>query len=175
MPTVIGPSEPPIMVVMPELMACSQSWASRNAHARRCRPASQSCLRRRALFVAAPTIRFGCTPSMFAGSPALPTPTIFPSLMPISPLTMPSTGSITRALHRSISSAPWRCHSRVIAPNPRESLAAAMQALFAGNGEVMLDLGEERGVAEADRIAHRRAIHMRVVFAAHLGHRLMLP
>ena len=72
-----------------------------------------------------------------------------------------------------------RAHGAVIARRHAETiaqrLAAAMQALFAGNGEIMLDLGEKRGVAKADRIANGRAIHMRVVFAAHLGHGLMLP
>src|SRR5262245_65771865 len=45
-----------------------------------------------------------------------------------------------------------------------------MQALFARHGEIMLDLGKEGSVAKADRIAHRGAVHMRVILAAHLGH-----
>ena len=72
-----------------------------------------------------------------------------------------------------------RAHGAVVAGRQAEAvaqrLAAAMQALLARDGEVMLDLGQQRGVAEADRIALGRAVHMRVVFAAHLGHRLMLP
>ena len=63
-----------------------------------------------------------------------------------------------------------------VMPEPvAQRLAAAMQALFARNGEVVLDFGEERGVAEADGIARRRAVHMRVVFAAHPGHGFRLP
>ena len=88
---------------------------------------------------------------MVAGLPALPTPTIWPSLMPISPLTMPSTGSITSGIaHEHVE----RAHGAVVAWRQPDAvaqrLAAAMQALFARNGEIVLDLGEQRGVAEPD-------------------------
>ena len=68
MPTVIGPSEPPIIVVMPVAIACSHQLAlNRNARARRCRPASRSCPPHRAPWSRLQTIRSGSTPSMIAG------------------------------------------------------------------------------------------------------------
>ena len=72
--------------------------------------------------VAAETIRRGSTPSMMAGLPALPRPTIRPSLMPRSPLTMPITGSITSTLHNSISSAPCALVTPAASPMPSRSV-----------------------------------------------------
>src|SRR4029079_17070428 len=72
-----------------------------------------------------------------------------------------------------------RAHGAVVAWGHTETvtqrLSAAMQAFLAGNGEIMLDLGEQRGVAETYGVTRRRPIHFGVVLAAHLGHRLMLP
>ena len=55
-----------------------------------------------------------------------------------------------------------------------QRLAAAMQAFVAMDGMVMLDLGDERGVAEPDRIARGRAVQLRVVPAVILA-MFMLP
>ena len=63
----------------------------------RCSPAITSVL--------APTTRSGSTPAIVSGLPALPTLTIRPSLMPISPLTMPQWSTIS-ALVMTRSSAP---------------------------------------------------------------------
>ena len=72
--------------------------------------------------VAAPQIRCGSTPSMVAGFPAFPTPTISPFLIPISALTIPSTGSMTRALDNSISSEPIALSCPGVSPNPSRSV-----------------------------------------------------
>ncbi len=44
--------------------------------------------------VFAPITMFGSTPSMICGLPALPMPTMRPSLIPMSHFTMPSTASM---------------------------------------------------------------------------------
>ena len=64
--------------------------------------------------------------SITSGFPALPTPTIFPSLIPMSPLTIPSSGSMTMAFVITKSSAPssavtpgaWPMPSRRVLPPP---------------------------------------------------------
>ena len=72
-----------------------------------------------------------------------------------------------------------RAHGAVIARRQAqpiaERLAAAVKALLARDGEVMLDLGKKRRVAETNGVARGRAVHLRVVLAAHLGHRSKLP
>jgi hypothetical protein len=69
-----------------------------------------------------------------------------------------------------------RAHGAVIARGHAkpvaECFAATMQAFLAGNGAVVLDFGKERGVAETDRIASGRAVHVGVVFTAHPCHGL---
>ena len=81
--------------------------------------------------------------------------------------------------HRIAEKHVERAHGAVVAGRQAETvaqrLAAAMQALVAWHGVVMLDLGQQRSIAEPDRIALGRAVQLRVVFAGHLGHRLMLP
>ncbi len=88
--------------------------------------------------------------------------TILPSLMPMSPFTMPSTGSMMVALQISMSSAPCgavvaRFQTHAVA----QRLAAAVQTLVAGHGIVVLDLGEERGVAEPHCVAFGGAVQLR--------------
>ena len=106
MPTVIGPSEPPIMVVMPLASACSTRPALSKCTWTSIAPGVAIMPSQSRTVVAGRTIRRGSTPSMIAGLPALPMPTIRPSRMPRSPLTMPSTGSITSTLHSRKSRAP---------------------------------------------------------------------
>ena len=103
----MGPSDPPIMVVSPEAMACSTSCALSKCTCTSMPPGVAISPSASRTVVAAPQISFGCTPSMVAGLPALPTATILPSLMPMSPFTIPSTGSMMTALLMSMSSAPW--------------------------------------------------------------------
>ena len=70
------------------------------------------------------------------GLPALPMPTIRPSLMPMSPLTMPSTGRCTITLVMTRSSAPsacggrgaWPMPSRIDLPPPKTRLVAVDRA-----------------------------------------------
>ena len=90
------------------------------------------------------------------GLPARPTPTIRPSLMPMSALTTPMTGR-RRAPRRSTASSsdgptgrPW------VEPRP-ERLGVAPDRLVAGRLAVLLDPDPQVGVAEADPVAGRRA------------------
>ena len=53
-----------------------------------------------------------------------------------------------------------------------QRLAAADHALLAIDGVVVLDLDQQRGIAEPHEIAGRRAVHGGVVLAAHRDHRL---
>ena len=86
---VAGPVPPPSMVVMPEAMATSIScgqmkWTCVSmppAVAIRFSPAMTS--------VPGPMTSFGSTPCWMSGLPALPMPTMRPSRMPMSPLTIP--------------------------------------------------------------------------------------
>ena len=127
MPTVIGPSEPPIIVVMPEAIACSQSCALSKWTWTSMAPAVAIMPSQSRTVVAAETIRRGSTPSMIAGLPALPMPTMRPSLMPMSPLTMPSTGvdhhdvgdqEVERALGAGDARRHARRPSRSVLPPP---------------------------------------------------------
>ena len=87
-----------------------------------------------------------------------------PSLMPISPLTMPSTGSITTALLISMSSAPCGAVEAGHEPDAvAQRLAAAVQALVARDRVVVLDLGQQRGVAQPHGVAGGRAVDGGVV------------
>ena len=51
-----------------------------------------------------------------------------------------------------------------------QGLAAAMQAFLAIDGVVLLDHGDQRGVAEAHAVAGGGAVHGGIVGAAHTGH-----
>ena len=72
--------------------------------------------------VAGPTVSPGVTPSMVPGLPALPTPTILPSLMPTSALTMPRSGSTTVTLVITRSSAPPSLVSWLSIPIPSRNV-----------------------------------------------------
>ena len=85
-----------------------------------------------------------------------------------------------RVDHQRIAQQHIECaHGAVVAWRHPEAvtqrLAAAVQAFLARNGEVMLDLCEQRGIPKANRIARRRPIHMRINFAAHPCHGFKLP
>ena len=77
--------------------------------------------------VPAPTTRFGLTPSITYGLPALPMPAMRPSLIPMSALTIPNIGSITMTLVITRSRAPWSLRkpgvwpmpSRIVLPPPK--------------------------------------------------------
>ncbi len=60
MPTVIGPSEPPIMVVRPDEMACWQSWAESKCTWTSMPPGVAIRPSASRTVVAAPTTSFGC-------------------------------------------------------------------------------------------------------------------
>ncbi len=102
-----GPVPPPIRVVMPLLSASctccgAMKWmwvSTPPAVAIRCSPEITS--------VPGPMTSFGCTPLWVCGLPALPTAVMKPSLTPMSPLTTPSTASMTTTLVMTRSSAPW--------------------------------------------------------------------
>ena len=128
MPTVIGPSEPPIIVVMPrrDRVLAQPGAVEVHVHVDAARRGDH------ALAVAhrgrrADTISARIDAVHDRGLPALPMPTMRPSLMPMSPLTMPSTGSITthvadqhveRALRRWSTPAASPMPSRSVLPPP---------------------------------------------------------
>ena len=56
-----------------------------------------------------------------------------------------------------------------------QRLAAAMQAFVAGNRIVMLDLGQQRRIAEAHRIAGGRAIERGIMCTGNLDHGSQAP
>ena len=91
-----------------------------------------------------PTTMSGWTPGMTSGLPALPMPTIRPSRMPMSALTMPATASMMVAFLMTMS----RILSRGVAV-PVDALAVAQvlagadQQFVAVGGVVVFDLGEE--------------------------------
>ena len=122
MPTVIGPSEPPSMVVTPLEIACSQSCALSKWTCTSMPPGVAISPSASRTVVAAPQSSSGSTPSMTAGLPALPTPAIRPSLMPMSPLTIPSTGSMTTAFDTSMSSEPCALSRPATRPMPSRSV-----------------------------------------------------
>ena len=122
MPTVIGPSEPPSMVVIPEAIACSQSCALSKCTCTSMAPGVAISPSQSRTVVPAPTISRGSTPSITAGLPALPNPAMRPPRRPRSPLTMPSTGSISTTLHSSMSSAPAALVTPDARPMPSRSV-----------------------------------------------------
>jgi hypothetical protein len=98
------------------------------------------------------------TPGWTSGLPALPMPTMRPSLRPISALMMPQWSRIS-ALVMTVSTAPsarlrWLCHAVA------DHLAAAELDLLAIDRAVGFDLDEELGVGEAHAVAGGRAEHI---------------
>ena len=126
MPTVTGPRPPPIMVVIPLEMASSTRPALSKCTCTSMAPAVAIMPSPDRISVPAPMISSGSTPSMVRGLPALPTPTMRPSRMPISALRMPSTASMISALVITKSRAPsalvrspWTAiPSRMVFPPP---------------------------------------------------------
>jgi|GEM_PF-4484046 len=122
-----GPVPPPSMVVVPFEMAAHACWgaimwmceSTPPGVAIMCSPAMTS--------VPAPMTSCGWTPSMMSGLPALPMAAIRPSLMPMSPLMTPSTGSRIRTLVITVSGDPsadvmlgdWAIPSRIVLPPPK--------------------------------------------------------
>ena len=164
------------MVVRPELMACSQSCAESKCTCTSMPPGVAIRPSASRTVVAAPTIRFGMNAvhgRRIAGLADADDLAVLDADVAFDDAEHRIDDQRIAQQHVE------RAHGAVIARRQAKAvaqrLAAAMQAFLARNGVVVLDLGEERGVAEPDRIARRRAIHMRVVFAAHLGHGLRLP
>ena len=121
--------------------------------------------------VAAETIRRGSTPSMMAGLPALPRPTMRPSLIPRSPLTMPITGSMTSDVaQQQVERALRAGHAGGEPDAVAQRLAAAVQAFVAVDGVILLDDGDQRGIGEAHAVADRRAVERRIVPARNRDH-----
>ena len=124
---VAEPVPPPISVVMPEAMAvsicCGQMkwmWVST--------PPAVTILPSPAMIsVPGPMTSRGSTPFWVSGLPDLPTATIRPSRMPMSPLTIPQWSMITAlVMTRSqcsgligSSSGHWSCPSRIDLPPPK--------------------------------------------------------
>src|SRR5438067_7676039 len=113
-----GPVPPPIMLQMPPLIAswyccgdiiCMCVSKCPGVHIV-CSPAVAS--------VQAEITRLEGTLSIVYGLPALPTPAIFPSFIPISPLTTPSTGSRTTAFVITKSRAPFELVTPGVCANP---------------------------------------------------------
>ena len=124
---VAEPVPPPISVVMPEAMAtsicCGQMkwmWVSMP-------PAVQILPSPAMISVPGPMTSRGSTPAWVSGLPDLPTATIRPSRMPMSPLTIPQWSMITAlVMTRSqcggligSSSGHWSCPSRIDLPPPK--------------------------------------------------------
>ena len=86
---VAGPVPPPIMVVMPEASATSTCCGQMKWMCVSMPPAVQISPSPEMTSVPGPITSRGSTPGWISGLPALPTATIRPSRMPMSPLTMP--------------------------------------------------------------------------------------
>ncbi len=122
MPTVTGPSPPPIRVVIPAEIASSHSPALSKWTCTSIPPAVTifpSALRTSVL---APTTRLGFTPSITSGLPALPMATMRPSLIPMSAFTIPAMASTIKAPVSTKSSAPSREVMNPFVPKPSRSV-----------------------------------------------------
>ena len=119
------PVPPPIIVVMPDATAtstcCGQimwTWLSTP-------PAVPIMPSAEITSVPGPMTRRGSTPGCTCGLPALPTATIRPSRMPMSPLTMPHQSRTTAfVMTRSrtgcpVASSAWPMLSRITLPPPK--------------------------------------------------------
>ena len=176
MPTVIGPSEPPIMVVMPELMACSQSWAESKCTCTSMPPGvaimpfgiahrggrADDQVRMHAVH------RRGV--AGFADADDLA----------VLDADIALDDAEHRIDHQRIAQQHVeRAHGAVIAGRYARGHRAASCRRHAGTlRQARRSHARPRRAARCRRGGShrpRRAIHMRVVFAAHLGHGLMLP
>ena len=166
MPTVIGPSEPPIMVVMPEAIACSQSWrgiemdmnvdAARRgdqafgiAH-RRCRAADE---------VGVDAVHG----RRIAGLADVDDAAVLDADVAFD-------DAEHGVDHQGVAQEHVeRAHGAVVArarPSPsRRVLPPPCRHSSPGTAWSCSTTAKQRGVAEADRIAGRRAVHSRIVAA----------
>ena len=95
-------------------------------------------------------------PSLIDGLPARPTPTMRPSLMPMSAFTTPTTGSTTSA--PATTDVELRRAGPALGRARSEGLGVAPDRLVVARLAVFLDADPEVGVAEADAVAGRRAV-----------------
>ena len=110
--------------------------------------------------VDAPTTNSGSTPAIVPGLPALPTPTMWPSLMPISRLddapVIDDQGVGDDQIERAVALA-WRgALPHAIA----DDLAAAKLDFVTVDGEILLDFDDQLGVGQANPVAYGRAVHL---------------
>ncbi len=118
----------------------------------------------------------GVTPSMMSGLPALPMPTMRPSRMPMSALTMPAWSRMSAFVITRSRAPSARVARDGLAHAVADHLAAAELRLVAGHGEVAFDLDEEVGVGEAHPVARGRPVEVGVLAARHPeAHRGVLP
>ncbi len=136
---------------------------------RRSHRPSGSCPRRRSRRSTGPITSAGCTPSAMSGLPERPSATIRPSRMPTSARTTPQWSS-TIALVMTVSSAPSARVRRRLGHRLADRLAAAEDGLLAAEGQVLLDLDPQVGVAEAHLVARGRAVERGVLRATDLNH-----
>ena len=108
------------------------------------------------------TIR-GSTPLCVSGLPDLPTATIRPSLMPMSPLTIPQWSMITAlVMTRSQCFGLIGSSERALVLPVPDRLAAAEDRLLAVVAVVLFDLDDQLGVGQPDAVALRRAVFLGV-------------
>ena len=171
MPTVIGPSEPPSMVVMPEAMACSTSARGIEMDMDVDRPGGGD----QALAVA----HRGRRADDQVGIDAVHDRRVAGLAEADDPAVLDAEVALDDAEHRiddddvadqHVERAVRALHAGGQPHAVAQRLAAAVQAFVAGDGVVVLDLGPELGVAEADAVAHGRAVHRGIVGAGHRCH-----
>ncbi len=158
---VAGPVPPPSMVVMPLDSASSICCGAMKWMCESMPPAVRIMPSPAMTSVAAPTIRLGVTPSIVPGLPALPMPTILPSRMPTSALTMPQWSRIS-ALVMTRSSAP-SARVRLVLPHAvAQGLAAAELGFVAVSGVIALDFDNQLGIGEAHAVADGGSVQISV-------------
>ncbi len=110
------------------------------------------------------------------GLPALPTPTILPSRIPTSALITPRIGSRTVTLVMTISRQPAAWVSWLSGPMPsRKVLPPPYWHLVAEGAQVLLDLDEEVGIAQADPVPDGRSVEVRVLLPRKFRHGQLHP
>ena len=116
--------------------------------------------------VAGPITSRGSTPHCVSGLPDLPTATIRPSLMPMSPFTIPQWSMmIALVMTRSQCVGFIGSWSGALVLPVADRLAAAEDRLLAVVAVVFLDLDDEFGVGQPDAVALRRAVLLGVGLA----------
>jgi hypothetical protein len=128
-----GPVPPPTSVVMPEPSASSTIWGQMRCTWLSMLPAVTILPFPERTSVDGPITSAGSTPSIVSGLPALPIPTMRPSRMPMSALTMPQWSRttapvITRSGVPSARVAPdWPIDSRITLPPPNTTSSPPAQ------------------------------------------------